>query len=156
MGGAGVLSLWWAGPCQDVFSKIISLVAQRLKHLPRMQETKVQSLGRDDPLEKEMATHSNTLAWRIPWREESGRLQSRGLQRVGHDWETSLSLSLYLTQIPYRSSHLSPIVHCTAHAWLSFWLKYTPFSLTVSHTYPFFHSNYFVLPEICSHQYQIN
>ena len=62
-----------------------SLVAQRLKCLPGMQGARVRSLDRKDPLEKEMATHSNTLAWRIPWREESGRLQSRGSQRVGHD-----------------------------------------------------------------------
>ena len=55
------------------------LVAQRLKCLPGMQETRVQSLGQEDPLEKEMATHSSTLAWRIPWREELGRLQSMGL-----------------------------------------------------------------------------
>ena len=55
-----------------------------------MQETLVRSLGREDPLEKEMATHSSTLAWRIPWREEPGRLQSMGSQRVGHDWATSL------------------------------------------------------------------
>ena len=57
-----------------------SLVAQRLKHLPGMRETRVRSLGGEDPLEKEMATHSSTLAWRIPWREEPGRLQSMGLQ----------------------------------------------------------------------------
>ena len=62
-----------------------SLVVQRLKHLPAMEETWVQSLGWDDPLEKEMATHSSTLAWRIPWTEEPGGLQSRGWQRVGHD-----------------------------------------------------------------------
>ena len=62
-----------------------TLVAQRLKCLPGMQETRVRSLGREDPLEKEMATHSSTLAWRIPWREEPGRLQSMGSQRVGHD-----------------------------------------------------------------------
>ena len=62
-----------------------SLVAQWLKRLPVMQETWVQSLGREDPLEKEMATHSRILAWRIPWREEPGRLQSMGSQRVGHD-----------------------------------------------------------------------
>ena len=64
-----------------------SLVAQRLKHLPGMQETQVQSLGREDPLEKAMATHSSTLAWRIPWREEPGRLQSMGSQsrtRLSH------------------------------------------------------------------------
>ena len=58
-----------------------------------MQETRVRSLGQEDPLEKEMAPHSSTLAWRIPWREEPGRLQSMGSQRVGHDWATSLSLS---------------------------------------------------------------
>jgi len=60
-----------------------SLVAQRLKHLPAMQETRVQSLGREDPLEKEMATPSSTLAWRIPWIENPGRLWSTGSQRVG-------------------------------------------------------------------------
>ena len=60
-------------------------MAQKLKHLPGLQETRVQSLGREDPLEKEMATHSSTLAWRIPWREEPGGLQSMGSQRVGRD-----------------------------------------------------------------------
>ena len=56
-----------------------------LKRLPGMRETWVPSLGREDSLEKEMATHSSTLAWRIPWREEPGGLQSMGSQRVGHD-----------------------------------------------------------------------
>ena len=55
-----------------------SLVAQRLKHLPAMWETPVQSLGQEDPLEKEMATHSSILAWRIPWMDEPGGLQSTG------------------------------------------------------------------------------
>ena len=59
-------------------------MAQLVKNLPAMQETQVQSLGPEDPLEKEMATHSSTLAWRIPWTEESDRLQSMGLQRIGH------------------------------------------------------------------------
>ena len=54
-----------------------------------MQETRVQSLGREDPLEKEMATHSSILAWRIPWTEEPGWLQSMGLKRVGHNWVTN-------------------------------------------------------------------
>ena len=62
-----------------------SLVAQRLKHLPAMQETWVQSLDQEDPLEKEMATHFSILAWRIPWTEVPGGLHSMGLQRVGHD-----------------------------------------------------------------------
>ena len=56
-----------------------------VKHLPTMREIQVQSLGQEDPLEKEMATHSSTLAWRIPWTEEHGKLQSMGSQRVGHD-----------------------------------------------------------------------
>ena len=56
-----------------------------VKNLPATQETRVQSLGREDPLEKEMATHSSILAWRIPWTEEPRRLQSMGLQRVEHD-----------------------------------------------------------------------
>ena len=73
---------------------MVSLVAQRLKRLPPMRETWVQSLGREDPLEKEMATHSSILAWRIPWMEEPGGLQTTGSQRVGHDRVTSLSLSL--------------------------------------------------------------
>ena len=64
---------------------LTSLVTQRLKHLPTMRETQVQSLGQEDPLEKEMAIHSSTLAWKIPWMEDSGRLESMGLQRVGHD-----------------------------------------------------------------------
>ena len=58
-----------------------SLVAQRLKRLPGMQETRVQSLGWEDPLEKEMATHSSTLAWRIPWREEPGSLIVHGVTK---------------------------------------------------------------------------
>ena len=62
-----------------------SLVAQRLKCLPAMQETWVRSLGWEDPLEKEMATHSSTLAWEIPWMEDPGRPQFMGSQRVGHD-----------------------------------------------------------------------
>ena len=70
-----------------------SLVAQTVKHLPAMWETQVQSLGWEDPLEKEMATHSSTLAWKIPCTEEPGRLQSMVLERVGHDRVTSLSLS---------------------------------------------------------------
>ena len=60
-------------------------MAQMVKHLPAMRETLVRSLGQEDPLEKEMATHSSTLAWKISWTEEPGRLQSMGSQRVGHN-----------------------------------------------------------------------
>ena len=62
-----------------------SLVAQGVKDLPAVQETWVRVLGQEDPLEKEMATHSSVLAWRIPWTEEPDRLQPRGSHRVGHD-----------------------------------------------------------------------
>ena len=62
-----------------------SLVSQRVKHLPTMWETRVRSLGQEDPLEEEMETHSSTLAWKIPWTEKPGRLQSMASQRVGHD-----------------------------------------------------------------------
>ena len=61
------------------------MVAQTVKRLSAVWETRVRSLGREDPLEKEMATHSSTLAWKIPWTEEPSRLQSMGSQRVGHD-----------------------------------------------------------------------
>ena len=62
-----------------------SLVAQMVKRLPTTRETWVRSLGWEDPLEKEMAAHSSTLAWKIPWTEEPGRLQSTESQRVRHD-----------------------------------------------------------------------
>ena len=62
-----------------------TLVAQMVKNLPAMRESRVRSLGQEDPLEKEMATHSSILAWKIPWTEESGGLQSIRSQRVGHD-----------------------------------------------------------------------
>ena len=62
-----------------------SLVAQMVKNLSAVWETKVQSLGEEDPLEKGMTAHSGILAWRIPWTEEPGGLQSVGSQRVGHD-----------------------------------------------------------------------
>ena len=64
---------------------LASLVAQMVKNLPAVEETQVQSLGREDALEKGMATHSSILAWRIPWTDEPGGLQSMGSQRVGHN-----------------------------------------------------------------------
>ena len=68
--------------CNFILCIRVSPVTQMVKNLPAMQETQVQSLGWEDPLEKEMATHSSILAWRIPWREEPGGLQSMGSQRV--------------------------------------------------------------------------
>ena len=88
-------------------------LAQRVKRLPIMQETWVRSLGREDPLKKEMATHSSTLAWKIPWTEKPERLQSMGSQRIGHDWVTSLSFFLYCTAslllLLLLFNHFSPV-----------------------------------------------
>ena len=66
-----------------------SLVAQSVKNLPAVQEAWVRSLDQEDPLEREMATHSSTVSWRISWTEGPGGLQSMGSQRVGHDWVTN-------------------------------------------------------------------
>ena len=93
-------------------------MVQMVKHLPRMQETWVQSLGWEDLLEKEMATHSSILAWKIPWTEEPGRQQSMGSQRVGYDWATSLlgksliSISLRLVSGSLSCSFVWNIVLC--------------------------------------------
>ena len=72
-----------------------SLLAQTVNRLSTIWETRVRSLDREDLLEKEMTTHSSIHAWKIPWTEEPCRLQSMGSQRVGHDWATSLSLSVF-------------------------------------------------------------
>ena len=92
-----------------------SLVAQMVKNLPAMQETWVWSLGLEDPLEKEKATDSSTLAWRIAWTEEPGGLQSMGLQRVRRDWATepawacsSRCLDLFSTLPSVPSTSHSP------------------------------------------------
>ena len=69
---------------------VASLVAQLVKNLPAMQETRVRSWGLEDPLEKEIASHSSILAWKISWTEEPGGLQSMGSQKVGHDWATNI------------------------------------------------------------------
>ena len=79
-----------------------------LKNPPAMQETQVQSLGQEDPLKKGMAVHSSILAWRIPWTEEPGRLQSMGSQRVRHDWTTNSTLyrdKVWYSNCPTRSVH---------------------------------------------------
>ena len=75
--------------------RMTSLAAQMMKNLPVVQETWDASLDQEDLLEKGMATHSSILAWRIPWTEESGGLQSMGSQRVGHDWATNTDINLY-------------------------------------------------------------
>ena len=70
---------------KHVFEVRTSLVTQTVRRLPTMRETQVRSLGQEDPLEKEMAAHSSTLAWKIPWTEERGSLQYMGSRVVGHD-----------------------------------------------------------------------
>ena len=117
-----------------------------VKHLSTMWETRVWSLGWEDPLEKEMAIHSSTIAWKIPWVEEPGRLQSMGLQRVRHDWATSRSrppfgslicfLSLWVCFCFVKSSSVSPfkIPHisdtiwyiCLSLCFIHFCLDWTP------------------------------
>ena len=76
-----------------------SLVAQGLKRLPLIQETWVRSLDWEDPLEKEMTTHSSILAWRIPWTEKPGGLQSMGSQRVGHDFPSKVFCNSFLSDV---------------------------------------------------------
>ena len=96
MEGIAEISFFWA-----------SLVAQMVKRLPGMRETQVWPLVWEDPLEKEMATHSSTLTWKIPWTEEPVRLQSMGSLRVGHDWATSLSLFLLVHLSFWRRTFLT-------------------------------------------------
>ena len=86
--------------CRWIYTLIASLVVQMVKSLPAAWETRIWFLGRDNPLEKEMANHSSILAWKIPWMEGPGSLQPKGSQRVRHDWETSLSLFIHINILP--------------------------------------------------------
>ena len=79
-----ILDLHWIKKFTQNGRDLNVIVVQMVKNLPATQETQVQSLGQEDPLEEGMATHSSILAWRIPWTDEPGRLQSMGSQRVGH------------------------------------------------------------------------
>ena len=117
-------------------------MAQRVKHLPAMQETLVQSLGQEDPLEKEMATHSSILAWRIPWTKEPGGLQSMGSQKVGArffcSWNSpgkntgvgshSLLQEIFLTQgLNQHLLHYRQILYHLSHqGWLRDGTRETP------------------------------
>ena len=84
----------------------LPLAAQLIKNLPTMKETWVWSLGGEDTLEKAMAPHSSTLAWKVPWTEEPDRLQSMGSPRVGHDWGTSLSLFTFSPILTLKESNV--------------------------------------------------
>ena len=98
------------------------LVAQMVKHLPAMQETRVGSLGWEHALEKEIGTHSSALAWKIPWMEEPGRLQSMGLQRVRHYWVTSLSL-FWMQPWTSQSPRLTATCLSLSHTFRNVWQK---------------------------------
>ena len=115
------LSSLWDSTCASFIRPDLQLwtnyeLPSTAKHLPAMRETRVRSLSREDPLEKEMATHSSTLAWRIPWTQEPGRLQFTGSQIVGCDW----AISLYYIQ-KKRWCHLEQIIRDSAHTLNSCW-----------------------------------
>ena len=97
----------------DLWLSKASLVSQTVKRLPTMLETQVRFLGQEDPLAKEMATHSSTLAWKISWTEEPDRLPSMGWQRVGHDLATSLSLHFHCDwAVSFRGNSYVVLVNC--------------------------------------------
>ena len=98
------------------------LVSQMVKNLPGMQETPVRSLGQKDPLEKEMAAYSSILAWRIPWTEEPGGLQSMGLQRVGHNWVTYIELYKLHINFEYSTLSVSWFPHIFFHSIICFYI----------------------------------
>ena len=132
--------------CFTVFTNVPSLVAQMVKCLPTMQETRVQSLGQEDLLEKEMATHSSILAWKIPWMEEPGRLQSMGLQRVGQSDFLSFSLSMFFNpsfclngnQLPLRCCNRRDFIELTIYRnlWLGLEKAMAPHSSTLAWKIP--------------------
>ena len=102
------MSGWlWKQSNETFKPKCASLVAQAVKRLSTMWETWARSLGWEDPLEKEMAIHSSTIAWKIPRTEEPDRVQSMGSQRVGHDWATSLTYRVDENQSPTTRQSLS-------------------------------------------------
>ena len=111
--------------CPSLLIQSASLVAQMVKRLPARRETSVRSLDWEDPLEKEITTHSSTIAWRIPWMEESGRLQPTGLQRIWHDWMISLSpTEEHLASFSVNFFFFFFFTHCILFHFLIFIFKY--------------------------------
>ena len=110
-----------------------SLVAEMVKNLPAMQATQVWSLGREDPLQKEIATHSSILVWEIPWTEKFGGIQSMGLQRVRHDWATNIFHLYYFLDSTYKWYYIvfiffwfiSPSIRSISCCWK--WQCFIPF-----------------------------
>ena len=101
---------------------LTSLVAQMVKHLSTMRETLFQSLGQEYLLEKEMVTHSSILAWKIPWMEKPGRLQSIGSQRVKHDRATSFFPVLEQADFPFFPPEYNQRYRETGHVWWVGWI----------------------------------
>ena len=131
-----------------------SLVAQMVKHLSTMWETWVRALGWEDPLEKEMAIHSRTIAWRIPWTEEPGRLQSTGLQRVGHDWTTSLTHSMNMFLCCSLNSSTLSWPHCVHKCSLGLLLYCCPENRVIStifidFIYMYYYTMFVFLTSLC-------
>ena len=112
------------------------LVAQMVKHLSAVQKVWVWSLGWEDPLEEEMATHSSIPAWRIPWTEEPGGLQSMGLQRVRHNWATNTTTTNYLGTVscfftPWIPSGCTEATSLMAATCFVYWQDSQHFSSTL-------------------------
>ena len=118
-----------------------------------MRETQVRFLGLEDPLEKEMAAYSRTLVWKIPWTEEHGRLQSMGLQRVRHNWVTSLSLWLIYRIVPVSVVHHSTWLYtyrCSFPLWFitGFWIRFPAlYSRTLLFIHPVYNSLHLLIPD---------
>ena len=129
-------------------------MAQTVKRLPAMWKTWVWSLGREDPLEKEMATHSSTLAWKIPWPEEPCRLQSLGLQRVRHDWATSLrftSLLIFLFSLFTTENLFLSLPGLSLHLTFKFCysLEFIPWLFSfLKFLYPFWTSSFSLMTSL--------
>ena len=118
-----------------------SLMSQTVKHLPAMQETWVQSLGQEDLLEKEMATHSSILAWTIPWMEELGSLQSIGSQRVKRDWATSLHTEIYEWIYQWIYIYIYICMYVYVYIYIFIVIENSSFIFLLLHTlikYPYF------------------
>ena len=112
-----------------------SLVAQTVKHLPTMWETQVLSLGQEDPLEKEIATHSSTLSWKIAWTEEPGRLQSMGSQQVRSNSTFFLSFFSFFDVGKHPSLSLAPVGSSVTNLFASLW--FTRVTIKVTMYFPY-------------------
>ena len=126
-------------------------MAQTVKKLPAMQETWAHFLGREDPLEKGMATHPSILAWRIPWTEEAGGLQSMGLQRIGHDWTTNITKNTRYYNTPISQVKKLRPKEVTGSHWHSRRLL-AELGLELNTPVPMHHNHLSIRPNVCKEQ----